>query len=290
MINRNGPKRPALRYFGGKWRLAPWVLSHFPPHVCYVEPFSGAASVLLRKQPSELEVINDLDGDIVNFFRVLREWPDDLIRAIQLTPYAREEFHRSYDLENRLVRMITSRSRKHAVERARRLYVKSIQSYNGRRKGQYRSGWRFEKNMKRGKRTVDEFNQVGHLWDVADRLKNVQVENDDALRIIERYDTPETLFYLDPPYLAETRSQRWRNKAYMFEMVEEEHVRLADLLRSIQGMAVISGYPSPLYDELYTGWEVRETRARAANLTETEEKLWISPAVAQKRLQRRLFV
>jgi len=202
--------RPALRYFGGKFRLAPWIIQQFPVHTCYVEPFGGAMGILLRKEPSVFEVYNDLDGEVVNFFKVLRDHPDELLRAIELTPYSREEQKLAFEPTDGLP----------DLERARRLYVRCWQSHGGGRT-QWHTGWRYQVNNTRGRSTLVDWDQTDHLWAIVNRLKLVQIECDDAIRIIERYDRPDTLFYVDPPYLMSTRSIRWGKKAYTCELDED---------------------------------------------------------------------
>jgi DNA adenine methylase len=268
---------PALRYFGAKFRIAPWIIPQFPPHICYVEPFGGGCNILLRKPPSYNEVYNDLDGEVVNFFRILRDRSDELIRAIQLTPYAREEQCLGFDP-----------STGDDLERARRLYVRCWQSHGGGRT-QWRTGWRYEKGNHRGTRVIDDWNRVDHLQAIVARLKNIQIEHDDALKIIPRFDSPATLFYLDPPYLSLTRSDRWKEKAYTCEMTDEQHCDLARILNSIQGMAIISGKPSPLYDELYSGWTTMQKEVNTDFQSRTIEKLWISPNARRGHPQAELF-
>lgn len=256
---------PVLRYYGGKWRLASWIISHFPPHRIYVEPFGGAASVLLRKPPAEIEVYNDLDGEVVNFFRVLREQPDALARAVALTPYARAEYLLAHD------------SADDPVERARRFAVRAWQGIGGAT-AQWRTGWR----RRLDGRIVAEWNRLPDVIRVvAARLKEVIIENLPAEAVIRRYDTPETLFYCDPPYLPDTRS-RWRTAGYTHEMSEDDHHTLAELLRGVQGMVVISGYEHPLYDELFGGWKKVSTKARTQNGRVTKECLWLSPRAAER--------
>ncbi len=270
--------RPPIRYYGGKWRLAPWIISHFPLHQCYVEPFGGAAGVLLRKPPSVFEIFNDIDHEVVNFFRVLRERPVELIRAIELTPWSREEQRLSFEPCD------------DPLERARRFYLRSWQTRGGPRT-QWRSGWRYHYriNGQRPPDTTKLWNQTDHLWAVVERLKQVQIECDDALAVIERYDAPTTLFYVDPPYLAETRSQRWSAKAYQHEMSREDHIRLAEVLNEVEGMVVLSGYPSDLYEELYGEWETRIRGAVNEVATKTVERIWISPNALRAVSQPALF-
>jgi DNA adenine methylase len=146
MINP-GITRPALRYYGGKFRLASWIIGQFPPHVCYVEPFGGAGSLILRKQPAYHDIYNGLDGEVVNFFRILRERGEELIRVIEMTPYSREEQRISFTLSN------------DDLERARRLYVRAWQSHGGGR-SQWKSGWRYQKTTIRGSRLVDNWSNT----------------------------------------------------------------------------------------------------------------------------------
>lgn len=271
------PARPALRYFGGKWRLAPWIISHFPEHQVYVEPYGGSAAVLLRKTPCVTETFNDLDRSVVAFFKVLRERPADLIRAIDLTPFSRAEYE------------LAREPCDDELEAARRLYVLSYQQRGGARHGR-RGGWRFGKlnHNAKGSRAIVQWQDVGHLWAVALRLKLVQIECDDALAVIRRYDTDRTLFYLDPPYVQSARNERWRFHAYHHELSDDQHRELAAVLHAIKGMAIVSGYPSPLYEEIYRGWETRTCRAVTDASQNVTECLWLNPAAAARAKQLRL--
>lgn len=262
--------RPALRYHGGKWRLAPWIISHFPPHVCYVEPFGGGASVLLRKPPSSIEVYNDAGSDVVNFFRVLRERPDELVKAIDLTPYSRAEYLGAQEPCD------------DPLERARRFYTWSWQG-RGRAGVKEPGGWRFMVRNLRGRTPVEDWNNHHHLWDVAQRLKEVQFEQGDALTVIGRYDDPGTLFYVDPPYVQSTRGRRWTGTAYTHDYTDDDHRELAKALHNIEGMAIVSGYPSGLYEELYGGWARVTTEALTDAKTRETERLWISPRAQDAR-------
>lgn len=264
--------RPALRYHGGKWRLASWILSCFPPHVCYVEPFGGGGSVLLQKQPSFVEVYNDLSGDVVNFFRVLRERGDELRRAIELTPYARAEF------------LAAQEPTDDPLEAARRFYVWSWQG-RGRAGVQEPGGWRFIATAARGTTVTGDWNNTAHLAEIVSRLKLVQIECGEAETVIQRYDTPDTLFYVDPPYVASTRGARWGNSAYTHEMTDDDHERLAGLLHTVRGMVILSGYPSDLYNRLYADWRAIHRRQATDNGTkEAVEVLWLSPALVARRM------
>lgn len=261
--------RPALRYHGAKWKLAKWIVGHLPAHRVYVEPYGGSAAVLLNKPRSWLEVYNDLDHQVVGFFRTLREQPEALIRAIELTPYAKEEWE------------IAHEESADPVERARRFYVMAYQNIAGPT-AQWSSGWRRQKavttenGVRRMTPAAISFADVDHLWEIADRLRGVQIECDEALAVIERYDAEETLFYVDPPYVASTRG-RWAKTAYRHEMTDREHCELARALRGVNGMVVLSGYDCELYAELYGDWVrvSRETRTNSAG--SATEMLWLSP-------------
>lgn len=267
--------QPAVRYHGGKWGLADWIMDHMPPHRVYVEPYGGGGSVMLRKEPSDLDVYNDLDRGIVSFFRVLRERPDDLVRAIELTPFALAELDLSYEPTN------------DPLEAARRLYVRAWQG-RGSPRGTWRAGWRRQVQPDGPSALFAWQRPLDNLYAIAVRLRQVQLDQDDALRCILRYDSPATLFYCDPPYVAETRG-RWATTAYQHEMTTEDHERLAETLMSIQGMALVSGYACDLYDRLYASWARVERVTQADTGARRVEVLWISPNVAAVPRQAVMF-
>lgn len=256
--------RPPIRWWGSKWRLAPWIMGYFPPHVCYVEPFGGGANVLLRKSPAEMEIYNDADGEVVNFFRVLRERTQELMLAIQLTPHARDELA--------LARQPTGEP----LERARRFYVRAWQAYHAGRVHED-TGWRLQYQNNRGKSIIADWNNTDKLWPVVARLKQVQIEHTAALSLISRVDTPRTLFYLDPPYVISTRSPRRGYGAYSVDMTDDDHRQLAEVLHQVKGMVVLSGYASALYDELFAGWKVVKKSMHTNGNVSRMEHLWLSP-------------
>jgi DNA adenine methylase len=171
--------RNALRYFGGKGNLAATLIDLMPAHRIYVEPFGGGANVLIRKPLSEREVYNDLNEDVVNFFKWLRDDPRRLIRAIHLTPFSRVENIRSYKTDN-----------DDPLEKARKFYIRSTQSFGGGGVNR-QSGWRF--GVVSNRAAITDWNKTSHLWEIARRLKNVQIECDDALKVSARCDTPDTV-------------------------------------------------------------------------------------------------
>jgi DNA adenine methylase len=255
--------RPALRYHGGKWKIARWIISHLPEHRIYVEPFGGAASVLLRKPRSYAEVYSDLDGEIVNFFRVARDHGDDLKRYLTATPFARAEFIEAYQpADDPLVR-------------AARTVIKSFMG-RGSDSIRRKSGFRADSNRSGTTPAHDWANYADVLPELIERLRGVIIENRPALDVISNNDTVDTLFYVDPPYLHSLRSAV-NSKAYRHEMTDADHVRLAELLHGVKGHVVVSGYQSDLYDSLYTGWQKVAKATFADGARPRTEILWIKP-------------
>lgn len=261
--------RPVLRYHGGKWRLAPWIISHFPTHRVYVEPFGGAASVLRRKKRVYCEVYNDLDGEVVNLFRVLRDpvQAAELVRLLELTPYSRAEFMGSFE------------AAEDVVEQARRTMTRSYLGYSTAfLSGQWKTG--FRTNWRRTGTTGahDWRNFPGAVGEMVERLRGVVIEERPALDVIQQYDGPDALFYVDPPYPWATRNKRWAGKVYKHELSDDDHRDLAFVLRIVEGMVVLSGYGCGLYDdELYPDWHRVEREALADGAQKRTEVLWISP-------------
>lgn len=259
------PTRPVLRYHGGKWRLAPWIIAHFPPHRVYVEPFGGAASVLLRKPRSPVEVYNDLDGEVVNVFRVLRdpEKAASLERALRLTPFARGEYERCQEPAG-------------GVEQARRTLVKAWMGFGSGAITHKHAGFRVATSPTR--HTAREW--AGFPDQIAafvDRFAGVFIEERTAIQVLGKHDAEDALHYVDPPYVTETRGPRHR---YRHELDEDGHRELAANLHACKGAVVVSGYDSPLYAVLYHGWERRERPAIDALSRGRTEMLWLNPACA----------
>jgi len=256
-------EHPATRYYGGKWKLAPWIISHFPRHENYVEPCGGAASVLLQKQPSRLETYNDLDGNVVNFFRVLRSKPDALCEAIEMTPWSREEYEAALkpaDVDD--------------VEAARRMWCCLNMSINAGN-GMVDPGMRFAVRGEKLSQMKSRDEIIINLRRVAARLRDVQIENRPALEVIERYVVEGTLCYFDPPYVSDTRSHK---KRYAFEWTDDDHRKAADLLEASGAMVVVSGYACPLYSEIYEnrGWRRYDKRVSTNSGGSRIESLWVN--------------
>jgi DNA adenine methylase len=274
------PHRPALRWYGGKWRLAPWVLRHFPHHDAYTEAYGGAASVLLRKPACKLETWNDLHGRAVNFFRVLRDRPMELLRLLELTPYAREEYEQAWDPHS------------DPLQDAHRFYLLGNQGRVGAAGGLWGQGWKYQRSwVEQHRNDPATFANIQHLEAIATRLARVQLEHDDALVVLQRYDGPGTLHFVDPPYIREARLDSERLRArYLHEMTVDDHRALAEVLHRLEGMVVLSGYPHPLYDtELYPQWKRVCTVATTDAGDAATECLWLSPTAAAAQPQQRLW-
>lgn len=275
--------RPVLRYHGGKFRIAPWVIDHFPPHRTYVEPFGGAAGVMLQKPRAYSEVYNDLDSDVVNFFRVLRDPAqlDRLLQACAATPYARAEFEEAWEPVDE------------PVERARRLTIRAQMGFGSAGATKGTTGFRID--------TKREYETAQHLWawypdaiaNAGHRLTGVLIENRPAIEVMAQHDGPDTLHFVDPPYVHSTRVMG-AGKAgyYRHEMTDEQHIELLDFLNTLTGMVVLAGYRSELYDSRLQGWTRDETQARASagrgGVARTEV-LWLNDAAIARQNQQRLF-
>lgn len=270
------PARPALRYHGGKWRLAPWIVSCFPQlaaYDAYVEPYGGSAAVLLRKERSPIEVLNDLDGDVVNYFRTLRDCPDVLIRSIEFTPFSRREWEAAEGLTS------------DPIEMARRFYLRSYGSISGPT-AQWRTGWRRQKTLTRTSTGTREmsvaaqlFADTEHLYTVAARLRGVFIEDRPAISLMQDYDGDRVLFYVDPPYPAQAR-RKWKSTAYRHEMSDEDHRELATTLNEMTGMVILSGYDCDLYRELFpdSKWMMLRKQSRTNGNGTATEVLWLNEA------------
>jgi DNA adenine methylase len=275
----NAPFRPALRYHGGKWRLAPWIIAQFPAHRTYVEPFGGAASVLLRKPRAYAEIYNDLDGDLVSLFRVLRgPRATELTEALRLTPYAREEFEESYEPSD------------DPVEQARRLVVRSFMGFGSDATNiNVRTGFRSNSNRSNTTPAHDWVSMPRALRAVAERFQGVVIENRPAVEVMRQHDAPDALHYVDPPYMPATRSPKAkrgavRYHAYVHEMDIAGHVDLLAALNGLAGAVVVSGYPAPLYDEALAGWRRVECNAMADGAKPRIEVLWLNAAALRRDL------
>lgn len=260
------PTRPVLRWHGGKWKLAPWIISHFPDHRVYVEPFGGAGSVLMRKERCYAEIWNDLDDHVVNLFQVLRSpRAGELVEMLRLTPFASKEFETSYEADT------------DPVERARRLVIRSFMGFGSN--GHNRStGFRSNSNRSGTTPAHDWVNYPDALARIVDRLSGVVVLNRDASEVMATHDGKLTLHYVDPPYVFRTRADL--AKDYAHEMTDQDHSKLLATVRALEGMVALSGYPSDIYESSLRDWRRIETDALADGARKRIEVLWLNPACA----------
>lgn len=250
---QKGKARPVLRYHGGKWRIAPWIISTFGEHTTYTEVFGGGGSILLRKPRSYAEIYNDLDGEIVNVFKVMRDNGERLKEVCRLTPFSRTEFIESY---------LNSSD---PVERARRTIIKSAMGF-GSDGIKNNTGFRSYAKKERYTTPATDWANFQDCFDFfIERLQGVIIECKPAIDVLLKQDTVDTLHYVDPPYVHSTRSKN-STKRYRYEMSDEDHVELSKVLHSLKGKVVLSGYDSPLYKKLYSDWKMvtRETLADGA--------------------------
>lgn len=246
---RRKGKLIAFGWYGGKFSHLDWLLPLLPECHHYCEPFAGSGAVLFNRAPSPVETYNDLDGEVVNFFRILRDRKEELIEKIGLTPFSREEYH---------IAIATNGDRIDDIERARRFFVRARQSRTGLAQTASLGRWANCKNTSRAGMSGVVSRWLGSvegLTPLVERLQRVQIENRPAIDVLLLYDSPETLFYLDPPYVHSTRGD---SKAYEFEMTDEEHRGLAAIARKCRGMVAISGYQCDLMEELYGDWNCHE--------------------------------
>jgi len=263
--SRKGLKSP-IAWYGGKAYYAEWLIERFPDHRVYVEPFGGAANVLLRKPQSEVEVYNDVDDRVVNLFRVVRD-PEQFERLrmlLDLTPYARGEFAGLLELP----------PSDDPVEKARRFFAICRQARGGMGMSKLsKNCWAYSRRTRRDMaEPVSKYlSAIDGLEDVAARLRTVMIESRPAIELIPRYDGEDSFFYLDPPYMPETRHG---NKAatYAHEMTVDDHAALLDALLQIKGKAMLSGYAAPLYDEKLNTWRREELKTKAHMANSGEER------------------
>ncbi len=262
-------KMIAFSYYGGKFShldfLPPLLPTNFT-HFC--EPFGGSAAILINRPPAPIETYNDLDSEVVNFFKCLRDHTDDLIRTISLTPFSREELIKACTFEPGLTK----------IERARRFFARARQTRTGLAQTSSEGRWAHCVMTSRAEMAgaVSRWpGSVEGLPQIVQRLQWVQIENAPAVEVICRYDSPETLFYCDPPYPHEARGD---NKAYGFEMTNQEHEELAYCLHSARGAVAVSGYRSSLMERLY-GDRIRvDANTRLCNSSKGErmESVWVN--------------
>src|SRR5262245_3766395 len=265
-VQTRSKKLIAFGWYGGKYSHLSWLLPLLPKCHHYVEPFAGSAAVLINRQPSPIETYNDIDGNVTNFFRVLRDQKEALIEQIGLTPFSREEFFLA----------VSQEPPNSDLERARRFFIRARQVRTGLAQTASLGRWANCKNTSRAGMSgvVSRWlGSVAMLPEIAERLLRVQIENRPAIEIVRLYDAKDTLFYCDPPYVHASRGD---SKAYAHEMADEEHRLFANAVSEIEGKAAVSGYRCDLMDSLYKDWNRVDSAARTCHSVKQarREALW----------------
>lgn len=247
-----------LNYPGAKWGMAQKICSLMPPHRSYLEPFFGSGAVLFNKQPSAIETVNDVDGDIVNFFTVLRDSPEELANRIALTPYARDVFEDAHADRGG-----------DPMEQAYKFAIRSKMGHGF--KTYQKTGFKIDVHARENSYAVNCWNRLApDLLEAAKRLKSVQIENRPALELIKKFNHENVLIYADPPYLLNTRG----GKQYRHEMDERDHIELLEALLQHKGSVILSGYPSELYSGMLSGWREIHRKSYNQNADPRTEVLW----------------
>lgn len=253
-----------LKWPGSKWNMSNKIIELMPPHTVYIEPFFGSGAVFFNKKRCNLEILNDLDSEVVNLFKVIRDYPGELADKVFFTPYSREEYKETYDRYNKDL---------DDLEKARQFLVRSNMARAGMQ--YYSSSWRtcgLVLASKIKQRVTREWNRIpDNIFQAALRLKDAEIENIDAIKLIKKYNGKNCLIYVDPPYLLSTRKQKY----YNVEMTEEnEHKELISLLKQHKGPVILSGYNSNLYNNLLKDWNKIGIKTNAEQGKKRVEVIW----------------
>lgn len=258
-----------LKYPGAKNRIAPWICEYIPEHKVYVEPYFGSGGVFFNKMPCRIETINDLDKNVVNYFYVIREFPEELAEKLRNTPYARDEYYKA---------CVADREDSD-IERARKFAVRCWQGFGC--SNLYRNGFRSSQQSSSPHATNEWRGIPERLKFAHERLRNAQIENLPAAEIIKRYDTADVFMYIDPPYLHGTR----KNYLYRHEMKSEEHEELLRLLVKHPGKILLSGYENEMYNDMLRDWKKFSKRTQAEAGIARTETLWMNYEIGQTELK-----
>lgn len=262
-----------LKYPGSKWRIADEIVKRIPEHHSYLEPFFGSGAVFFNKEPSDIETINDLDNEIPNLFKCIRDDPEKLAARVTLTPYSRYEYENAYG----------GGVPADEYDQAMQFLIRCWQGYGYRVNGKV--GW---KNDVQGRESMyalrSWYNLPDNILKVAERLRCVQIENQPALKLIRRFNHPNVFMYVDPPYLMDTRL--CSRKQYKHEMTQEDHIELLEELAQSQAKVIISGYESELYDEILKGWNKAEFRSNNQHGQRVSEIIWMNFEYAEDEAER----
>lgn len=250
-----------IKYPGSKWSIAKWIISFFPEHHSYLEPYFGSGAVLFNKPRSNIETVNDLDGEVVNLFEWIKRDPERLAREIYYTPYARQVYEEAFN-----------RVPKNSLYKAVNFYIRLNMGHGFRTNGE-KVGWKNDiQGRERAYAAADWCSLPERILQAAERLRGVQIENRPAVEVMERFNYSNVLIYLDPPYMLETR----HGKQYKHEMSRKDHENLLEVTRQHKGPVLISGYDSELYNDMLSGWNRAETTCYTQAMTKKKEVLWMN--------------
>lgn len=259
-----GMSNAVIKYPGAKWGVAPWVISHFPEHRSYLEPFFGSGAVLFTKSRSSIETVSDIDGEIVNLFEWIKNDPERLAHEIYFTPYARAEYDRAWAEQY---------TEKDSFKRAVNFYIRMMQGHGFRTTGE-KVGWKNDVQGREAAYAAKSWCKTPEIiMEAAERLRGVQIENRPAVELIRRFNYPNVLIYADPPYLLSTRQRR---KQYRHEMTDDDHVELLEALKAHKGPAIISGYDSDLYNRELKGWYKDGRTSFTQTASRRKEIIWMN--------------
>lgn len=250
-----------MKYPGSKWSIVNWIIGYMPPHHSYLEPFLGSGAVLFNKPRSDIETINDMDGNVVNLFDWIKKDPERLAYEIYWTPYARQIYNSAFETVP-----------EDSFDRAVNFYIRLNMGHGFRTNGE-KVGWKNDvQGRERAYASQDWCNLPDKIMQAADRLRGVQIENRPAVELIKRFNYPNVLIYADPPYILSTRNGR----QYRHEMEDKDHIKLLDALLLHNGPVLISGYDSSLYKNKLQGWHRAETTCYSQVCSKKREVLWMN--------------
>ena len=258
-----------LKYPGAKNRIAEWICEYIPRHEVYLEPYAGSLAVFFAKYPARIETLNDMDGEVVNYFRIIRESPEELANALKMTPFGRDEYNNAFE----------TNPADSDIERARKFAVRCWQGFGC--SNLYRNGFRSSQQSSSPYTTKEWRGLPERLIQASERLKNAQIENLPALELIKRYDTADVFMYLDPPYLHGTR----KDNLYKHEMNGSDHEALLKTIIKHEGKVLISGYENELYNEYLAGWKKVSKSAQAESGLKRTETLWMNYDIGQMEIK-----
>ncbi|SHN77469.1 DNA adenine methylase [Desulfitobacterium chlororespirans] len=260
--------KAVVKYPGSKWGIADWIIGHMPDHHTYLEPYLGSGAVLFKKRPSPIETVNDLDCNVVNLFRIIREQPEELARVIAATPFSRFEYDSTFEQP----------APEEPIMQARWFLLQCWQGHGFRVNG-YKVGW---KNDVQGREKAYELSNWYRLpvWilEAAERLRKVQIENRPAIEVIKRHKYPNVLIYADPPYVLGTRT----GKQYKCEMTDNDHREMLQALLDHPGPVILSGYENDVYNTILHGWHKESVNAQAGYRKPVVETIWMNRTPAQQ--------